>query len=181
MRLNYVLMLLALPATAFAQDALDKKSADHLRREFLADLATMHDKVVSLAQAIPEDKYSWRPSTGVRSISEVLMHIASEWYLWTPHSIGAREATIVADGPPAAQRLEKVTAKAEVLNHLETSWKFSKAAIDGADPAKLTGVYKPWDQTLDKAAFGMAGDLHEHVGQLIAYARMVGVKPPWSK
>jgi hypothetical protein len=34
---------------------------------------------------------------------------------------------------------------------------------------------------LDDAAFIMAGDLHEHLGQLIAYSRMLGVKPPWSK
>jgi hypothetical protein len=35
--------------------------------------------------------------------------------------------------------------------------------------------------TLDGASLAMAGDLHEHLGQLIAYARAVGVKPPWSK
>jgi hypothetical protein len=48
-------------------------------------------------------------------------------------------------------------------------------------PADLTGKYKPWGMTLDQAAFGMTGDQHEHLGQLIAYARSVGVTPPWSK
>ncbi|MEO7711628.1 MAG: hypothetical protein ABIV10_01765 [Gemmatimonadaceae bacterium] len=49
------------------------------------------------------------------------------------------------------------------------------------DAATLTGRYAPWKVTLVEAAFGMTGDMHEHLGQLIAYARSNGVKPPWSK
>ena len=55
------------------------------------------------------------------------------------------------------------------------------AQVISADAAHLTKAYKPWGVPLDKAAFSMAGDLHEHMGQLIAYARSVGVKPPWTK
>jgi len=47
--------------------------------------------------------------------------------------------------------------------------------------AALTGKYKPWGASLPRSAFGMSGDLHEHLGQLISYSRSVGVKPPWSK
>jgi hypothetical protein len=36
-------------------------------------------------------------------------------------------------------------------------------------------------RTFPQLAFGMTGDLHEHLGQLIAYARSVNVVPPWSK
>ena len=39
----------------------------------------------------------------------------------------------------------------------------------------------PWNVTIEEAAFAMTDDLHEHLGQLIAYARTNGVKPPWSK
>jgi hypothetical protein len=48
-------------------------------------------------------------------------------------------------------------------------------------PAELTATYKPWGTPLDQAAFIMTGDLRGHLGQLIAYARSVGVTPPWSK
>jgi hypothetical protein len=51
----------------------------------------------------------------------------------------------------------------------------------GVDAAQLTDKYKPWDATMCEAVLGMAGDLHEHLGQMIAYARSNGVKPPWSK
>jgi len=57
----------------------------------------------------------------------------------------------------------------------------TRAQVSAVDAAHLTGNYKPWGTTIDNAALLMAGDLHEHLGQLIAYARMIGVKPPRTK
>ena len=165
--------------------AFDAKTAAHIRAEYLTDLDTLHSKFMALANAIPADKYAWRPAQGVRSISEVFMHIAGEWYHWAPMSIGGKDP---ADYPAAREQvmaklqgLEKTTAKSEVLAELTKSWTHCRAQIAAADPAQLTAKYKPWGLTVDAAAFAMAGDLHEHLGQLIAYSRSVGVKPPWSK
>ncbi|HEY4305131.1 MAG TPA: DinB family protein [Gemmatimonadaceae bacterium] len=172
----------ALPArVAHAQDVFDAKSAGHVRTEFVADMDTMHVKIIALAKAIPADKYSWRPGAGVRSVSEVLMHVVSEWYYWAPASMaGKPPAGFDAKTKPAA--LEKdVTTKEAVIAELEKSWAYCNTQIRTADASTLTGKYKPWGQNVDAAAFGMAGDLHEHLGQLIAYSRSVGVKPPWSK
>jgi uncharacterized damage-inducible protein DinB len=181
-----VLLAAAVPA-ALAQDAptFDAKAAAHIRASYLTDMDTLHSKILALANAIPADKYSWRPAAGVRSVSEVLMHVVSEWYHWAPASIGGKAP---ADFPAARpelmaklQGLEKTTAKADVLDALNKSWAHCKAQLSGADPASITGKYKPWGMTVDAAALAMSGDLHEHLGQLIAYARSVGVKPPWSK
>jgi hypothetical protein len=164
---------------ASGQAALDAKSATHLRGAYLADLDTVHRKIVALANAIPAEKYSWRPSPGVRSIAEVLTHVAGEWYFYAPSSVGAH--------PPAGftkasmAKLDSITTKPEVLRELDKSWAHCRTAISGVDPSKLTSPYEPWKQNMDDAAFVMSGDLHEHLGQLIAYARSVGVKPPWSK
>jgi hypothetical protein len=68
-----------------------------------------------------------------------------------------------------------------VLDELAKSWSHTRAQVGAVDAAHLTGTYKPWGTTIDKAVLLMAGDLHEHLGQLISYARMNGVKPPWSK
>jgi uncharacterized damage-inducible protein DinB len=161
------------------QAVIDAKSAAHIRDAYLADLDTMHRKIVALANAIPADKYAWRPGPGVRSIAEVLTHVAGEWYFYTPNSVGAR--------PPAGftrasmTKLDSLKTKAEVLGELDKSWAYCKAAVSQADPSKLTGTYEPWKQSLAASAFVMSGDLHEHLGQLIAYARSVGTKPPWSK
>jgi uncharacterized damage-inducible protein DinB len=166
---------------ASAQEFLDARSAAHLRDQYLADLDTVHVKVLALAKAIPEDKYSWRPAEGVRTISEALMHVASEWYFYAPQSVGGKAP---ADfGPPREKlpALEKITSKAQVIEELEKAWAHCRAQLAAAEPAKLTGRLEPWKAPLAQSAFIMSGDLHEHLGQLIAYARSVGVKPPWSK
>ena len=164
-----------------SEAALDVKSAAHVRAEYLADLDTLHAKITELAKAIPADKYNWRPSADVRTIAQVLMHVASEFYYYTPRSIGGQGPSDYGPAQAKNAALEKITAKAEVLDHLDKSWAHTKAQFAASDPAKLTGSYQPWNMPLDRAAFNMDGDLHEHLGQLIAYARSVGVKPPWTK
>jgi uncharacterized damage-inducible protein DinB len=164
-----------------AQEALDAKSAAHLREQFLTDMDSVHSKVMQLAMAIPEEKYSWRPGPGVRSVSEVLGHLAGEWYFYLPQSIGAPPHADYTSPREALPKLEKITGKQVMLDELKKSWAYGRAQLVAADPSKLTGTYKPWDVSLARAAFGMTGDQHEHLGQLIAYARVNGVKPPWSK
>ena len=136
---------------------------------------------MALAEAIPADKYSWRPAPGVRSISEALMHVASEWFFYVPSSIAGKPPADFGAPKETLPKLEKITAKADVIAQLKKSWDHTKGQLATADAAKLTGKYKPWGITLDQAAFSMSGDLHEHLGQMITYARSVGVKPPWSK
>ena len=172
-----------LPARAsFAQDPFDAKSAAHVRQEFVLDMDTLHVKIVALAKAIPADKYGWRPAPGVRSISEALMHVAGEWYFWAPSSMAGKPPADFGDPKTKLPALEKdVTTKDAVVAELEKSWAHCSTQLRATDASMLTGKYKPWNTTVDAAAFGMAGDLHEHLGQLIAYARSVGVRPPWSK
>jgi uncharacterized damage-inducible protein DinB len=170
-----------MPPAARAQDALDAKSAVHVRDVYLADLDTLHAKVLALAIAIPEDKYTWRPAAGVRSISEVLTHVVHEFYFSVPTSVGGSPPADFGNPRAAESRLAAITTKSQVLDELAKSWSHTWAQVGAVDAAHLTGTYKPWGTTIDKAVLLMAGDLHEHLGQLSSYARMNGVKPPWSK
>ena len=177
-----IAMLVAGRRDLVGQDVIDVRSASYLRDRYLADMDTVHGKIMALANAIPAEKYSWRPAQGVRSVSEVLMHVASEWLFYGPQSVGAKPP---ADFGPPQQTLPKLekdfTTKAQVLDQLAKGWTYYVAQMKAVDPSKLTGRYPPWNSTLAEAAFGMTGDQHEHLGQLIAYARSVGVQPPWSK
>jgi uncharacterized damage-inducible protein DinB len=188
--MRHPLLGLALPFTlaivtplcaASGQRALDARSAAHVRAQFLSDMDTVHAKVMALANAIPEDKYSWRPGTGVRSVSEVLGHLAGEWYYYLPQSVGGKPHADYTSPREALPKLEKLEGKQAMLEQLDKSWAYGRAQVAAADASKLTGKYKPWGVSLDQAALGMSGDQHEHLGQLIAYARTNGVKPPWSK
>ena len=84
--------LSVLSTPARAQAVITKESAAELKASFLADLETMRDKFVGLAGAFPQDKYTWRPMEGVRSVSEVLMLIATEGYGFAPTSLGGKAA-----------------------------------------------------------------------------------------
>ncbi len=166
-----------------AQDVPTRESALEIRKRFLMDLDTLQSKFVALSEAIPAEKYSWRPAPGVRSIGEALMHVASEYYVYTPMSYGATRSPVIPRGPEAFKTFESKSTKADVQKHLKEGFAYMKQQIEGLDPAAITGTKKIFggDRTIIESSFIMSGDLHEHLGQLIAYARSNGVTPPWSK
>ena len=71
------------------------------RTRHFDDLDSLQAKYLALANAFPEDKYSWRPAPGVRSVGETFMHVASEYYVYTPMAYGLAPSTVIARGRPA--------------------------------------------------------------------------------
>lgn len=173
--------LLAAPSTVRAQDVMTKESVATLKTAFAADLAAMHEKFIGLANAFPQDKYTWRPMEGVRSVSEVLMLAAFEGYAFVPTTMGGKRADLGT--PEEAAKLRTLSDKAQVIDHVNKGFAHAKKELDAIDPATLTGKRKVMNQDRSAAdvALFVGGDLHEHLGQLIAYARMNHIVPPWSK
>jgi uncharacterized damage-inducible protein DinB len=177
-------LALAVPvASAHAQYSPDRATAVEVRKEFLTDLDSLHSKFTALAEAIPADKYSWRPAPGVRSVGEVFMHVASEFYFYTPAVFGAKPSPVVEGTKAGFDKFEKMSSKPEVLKHLKEGFAYGRQAVSELDDANITGIHRIFghDSQVVEMSFDMTDDLHEHLGQLIAYARMNGVKPPWSK
>ena len=147
------------------------------------DLDSLQAKYLALANAFPEDKYSWRPAPGVRSVGETFMHVASEYYVYTPMAYGLAPSTVIARGRPALAAFEKSSTRADVMKHLNEGFAFVRPLIADADIGKLTGKPRLFggDRSIVETTMSMSADLHEHLGQLIAYARMNAIKPPWSK
>lgn len=170
---------LATPARA--QSALTKESAAAIKTAFANDLDAMHTKFLGLAQAFPQDKYTWRPMDGVRSVSEVLMLAAMEGYSFVPTSFGGAAASL--GSREEMQKLRTLTDKAQVIDHLNKGFAHAKQVLDGLDPATLLGTRQVMGaaHSLPEITMLIGGDLHEHLGQMIAYARMNHIVPPWSK
>ncbi len=133
--------------------------------------------LISLADAIPADKYGWRPAPGVRSVSEVFMHIAqSNYYL------------LSITGPKMPPELasddveKKVVSKPEVVAYLRQSLEAVKTARAQLKPGDFRRKVKIYGETVDVDGMYLRIICHdnEHLGQLIAYARINGVVPPWS-
>ena len=147
------------------------------------DLDSLQHKFVALAEAFPADKYAWRPAAGVRSVGEAFMHIASEFYLYTPLAYGTTPSPLVALNKASLDKFEAMPSKTEVLRHLKEGFAYAKQAVGALDPDAIAGRKKIFgrDHNVIEMSLDMTDDLHEHLGQLIAYARMNGIKPPWSK
>jgi hypothetical protein len=180
--LALVALVVAAPRSARAQEVMSKEAAAALKTSFIADLDNLHTKFLGLAQAFPEDKYSWRPMEGVRSVSEVLMLAASDGYSFVPVGFGGKAADAAASREKVTA-LRALTNKAEIIDHLNKGFAYAKSQIEGLDPATLTGKRNVMGQersAIDLVIF-IGGDLHEHLGQLIAYARTNRIVPPWSK
>ena len=176
-----VVCLAATPARA--QDVINKEGAALVKASFLNDLETLRTKFVGLAEAFPQDKYTWRPMDGVRSVSEVLMLAAFEGYMFVPTSFGGKAADL--GSREEAAKLRTLSDKAQVIEHLNKGFAHAKKELEALDPATLTTRRKimisPNPLAVTDIALGIGGDLHEHLGQMIAYARTNHIVPPWSK
>lgn len=173
------LLCVVIACSAPAQDALDVRSVETIRAAYIHDIGDVHTKLLALARAIPPDKYSWRPATGVRSVSEVLMHVAGEFYDFAPLAVGGRPPAAYS-GEGKTEALERITSKDAVIAEFEKAWAHTKLELPAADASRLTGK-KTFNRDFAAAVLLVEGDQHEHLGQLIAYARSLGVKPPWTR
>jgi uncharacterized damage-inducible protein DinB len=170
-----------LPHRAAAQDKPAASAAPAVtgaRGEFLGEVAFYEQRYTRLAEAVPAEKYSWRPAEGVRSIGEVYTHIAAANY-------GVARA--LGTPPPAGFDPKAINAlagdKAKVLQVLKDSFVHFHNAILAIKDADLNNAQKLFgqDTTVRGAFFMITGHFGEHLGQSIAYARQNGIVPPWTE
>ena len=164
------------PAAAPAATTMEAPTSG-FRADFLKEWGTLEKKFVGLAEAVPQGKYAWRPTPEVRSVGEVLLHVAGGNYFYL-EGMGV--------SPPAGmdrKNYEKSTTdQAKVVEQLkqsfalvrETVLKTSDADLD--KPAKLYGQ----PSTVREVLFALVTHTPEHLGQMIVYARECGVVPPWT-
>ena len=150
------------------------------------DVAEVETKIVGLANAIPESAWAWRPGPGVRSVGEVFTHVAADNY-FMPAALGTATPADVAisgtDYKTVGVYEGRTRTKAQIVAEVQRSFTFLKAAMAAAPADKLGAPMKIFgtDTTAQATWVSTTTHLHEHLGQLIAYARSNKVVPPWSK
>jgi uncharacterized damage-inducible protein DinB len=164
-----LLFVLLSAATLHAQD-------EGLWAGYDGEWSHVSRQLIALAEATPPEKFSWRPAPGVRSTGEVYMHIAiANFYLVSV--TGVKE-------PEVSTTMEKtVTSKTDVIDWLKRSLDAVATARAQLKPGDLQRKVKIYGKvvTVDGMYLRIIVHDNEHVGQLIAYARMNGIVPPWSK
>jgi uncharacterized damage-inducible protein DinB len=149
------------------------------RDEFLRQFNNSMIKFIELAQAMPEDRFSWSPGEGVMPVARVYAHVARYNYYYPATSLA-----VPAPGGEDAEGVEQtVAAKTDVVEFLRRSREHVRQTVQGmtdeqlAAPTQLYGRNVPtWSVLLQLLAH-----MNEHLGQSIAYARMNGIVPPWSQ
>ncbi|MGH9509290.1 MAG: DinB family protein [Terriglobales bacterium] len=165
-----VALLLSGAARAQGAPALSGYNA-----EVMAALEDQEKKIVSLAEAVPQEKYTWAPGEGVRSTAEVYLHIALANY---------RFASFLGVKPPEGLVMrgfdKSTTDKSKIVEHLKRSFDNLKQAVRAStDLEKKVKVFGE-ETTSRDAMLRAASHSGEHMGQSIAYARMSGIVPPWT-
>ena len=167
-------LLLALVIPAQAQE---EHGTSAFLASFMQDFDESSSKLADLAGAFSDEQYAWRPAEGVRSVSEAFIHVATANF-GISTALGAE---MPADMPEDAEAT--VTGKEEVMAMLAQSQDQVRMAIDMLGDMDLGGTVKFYgeDMSLYRMLAILAGHSHEHLGQGIAYARSMGVTPPWSQ
>ena len=167
----FLLLILVLARPALAQTA-----PEGIWEGYDGEWRHVSQQLIALANATPQEKFAWRPAPGVRSTSEVYMHLViSNFYLLSV--TGPKMPADLTDG------MEKsVTSKTEVITWLQRSLDAVKQAHLAETPKDLQRkvLIADRDATVDGMYLRIIIHANEHMGQLVAYARMTGVVPPWS-
>ncbi|MBS1840243.1 MAG: DinB family protein [Acidobacteria bacterium] len=170
--------LAAQESAGAAGQAEDKTPTSYdMKAQAALDLQQMQQKFVSLAQAIPQEKYNWRPDAESRSIAEMFLHTAGAGFGFPKMLDVAAPADFTGKG------FDKTTTdKAKIVEWLNKSFAHQIAAANGitnADYAKLVPKLGPGANQGD-VIYLLVVHQHEQLGIAIAYARSVGVTPPWT-
>jgi uncharacterized damage-inducible protein DinB len=183
-----VLAAAAIPASAQATPGAARQPGAQqqpgLVADLLRDVAEVEKKLLDLARAMPPAAFDWRPGQGVRSTGEVFQHVAADnYFLGTPVGFAAPPATgIKGDDYKTVQAYEtRKLARDEVIADLERSFAHLKQAM--GRPGAMGDSVAMFGQKYTRRQLWIltTTHLHEHLGQLIAYARSNGVVPPWSR
>jgi len=161
------------PARALAQ-APAAAPAPGLKPEVIRTIETAENHVMALAEKFPAEKYSWHPE-GARSTAEVFMHIAGGNYGYA-NAMGTPRPEGVTN-----EALSKITDKAQIIEALKKSFAHLKMAVENVSDPDKTVKLRGRDFTMRELMLTAAAHDHEHLGQLIAYARVNGIVPPWSE
>jgi uncharacterized damage-inducible protein DinB len=148
-----------------------------MKAQSVFDLQDMQKKFVGLADATPAEKFTWRPADGVRSVSELFLHVSGANYT-IPHMMGVS----LPAGFDGKTFEKSTTDKAKIIEELNRSFASAIAAVqamtnaDFAKPEKKLGP----DANDGDVVYLLVTHAHEHMGQSIAYARSNGIVPPWT-
>ena len=166
------LFTLLFVSSSFCFNNPDEASA--FLQEYAGQVDFVQGRILQLEDAMPQEKFDWRPGEGVRSVAEVYLHIAGANMMLVSNMTGQKMESEMEE--------KTTTDKKEIADIVKKSFEAVKAAVPKLTEDDLNKVVHVFgmDMSLRNFMITMLNHSHEHLGQSIAYARMNKVVPPWS-
>ena len=148
------------------------------------ELSTVEQQVVSAAEAMPEDKYSFAPTggefKGVRTFGEQARHIAAANNMFFGLFFGEKADLEVVEKGPAG-----ITTKVQIVQYLKDSYAKGHKAIATITAANAVALVEGAPFPLINTRLGLASfacaHAFDHYGQMVEYLRINGIIPPASR
>ena len=162
---------------SLAHEAPAPAASAGVKGEILMWIGDANEKLVQLAEVMPEAKYAWSPGKDVRTVGQVYMHVAAANY-GVPSLVGVK--------PPEGFKFQtyegSLTKKSDIVKALKDSFAHVEGALKAASDADLDkpAEFFGMKTTVRGAYLLLLSHAHEHLGQSIAYARSNQITPPWS-
>jgi hypothetical protein len=148
---------------------------------FETEMNLVERDLVSLANAMPADKYGFRPSDGAfadaRTFGEQVKHAATILYMTA--AVVLQERSPYGPGPND-NGPESVQGKTAIVAYLEGSLAYARKAMESLDEKNHLDVVKTYFGLERRVAVASAIAYHSynHYGQMVVYARLNGIVPP---
>ncbi len=139
-------------------------------------------KTLELVKAVPEEKFDWRPSEGVRSFREVVLHLAYSNHVQLTMAEEPSQKVLDERFAEAEKKALVKMGKDEVVKVLAESFEAVRKVLPTLRAAQLDREMIVFGKPSTMRGVYLGIDVHvaEHFGQLIAYARINGIVPPWN-
>ncbi len=166
---------------------------DGFRGEYLWELEIAERQLTAMADGIPPASYAWRPEEKARSISEVFVHVAAGSFMLlevvgTPVPLDLYPE-VLGEGQERVWNLirrndeleRSVREKVDVTALLKRSLHAVRESFSEFDDAKLGHQLQFFGEqtTIRRVYLRLLAHTHEHMGQMIGYLRINGIRPPW--
>jgi uncharacterized damage-inducible protein DinB len=169
---------------SFGQTAAAAPSTNEPGAALNASLAIVEREFTSAAEAMPDDKYSFVPSTGefkgVRTFAQQVKHVAAANYYFGSGVLGEKTpAEAGGDNGP-----DNLKTRAEIVKFLKDSFVYLHTALGSVTAQnQMDQIDSPFGRKVPRlslASFSLAHPM-DHYGQMVVYLRMNGIVPPASR
>ena len=181
MKLSRCAVIACVLAATMANPAAQRVT---LSTDLMKDWRSQHETMMKIADAMPDDRFSFKATPPQRSYGEQILHVAGANIMLMKFLGGKTPAPPITDTDLSTFGL-KATSKADILQALKRSYDFGDAVLREFSDETLGQTVKgpPWigEATRAKMVYYTMGHALDIYGQMAVYLRLNGIVPPASR